>query len=112
MKQQRRNRTPLFRDRARKLRRQQNDVEPLVWSPLRGRQFLRFKFRRQHPIGDYIVDYYCAAAKLVLELDGATHEGREEYDAQRQTWLESQGLLVLRFTNQQMREAFGEFLKT
>ena len=112
MKQQRRNRTQLFRDRARALRRTQNEYEAIVWTALRGRQFRQFKFRRQHPIGDYIVDFYCAIASLIVELDGATHIGREAEDAKRQGWLESQGLLVLRYTNQQIRETFAEFLET
>jgi very-short-patch-repair endonuclease len=109
---QRRNRTPLFQERSRGLRRTQNEAEALVWSTLRDRQLHGFKFRRQYPTGNYVLDFYCAEAALAIELDGASHAGREQYDADRQTWLESQGLLVLRFTNEQIRDAFGEFMKT
>jgi very-short-patch-repair endonuclease len=91
------------------LRRTQNEVEAMAWSALRGRQLYGFKFRRQYPLGDYFVDFYCAEASLVIELDGQTHVGREDEDAKRQAWLESQGLLVLRFTNQQVRDSLAEF---
>jgi len=111
MPSQPRNQNPLLRRRARDLRHTQNDIEAFVWASLRGGQLRGFKFRRQHPIGSYVVDFYCAAAALVIELDGATHAGREEYDEQRQAWLESQGLLVLRFTNARVRESFAEFLQ-
>src|SRR5688572_15096556 len=111
MSKQRRNRSEVFRDRARELRRDQNQVEAMVRAELRGRKLNGFKFRRQYPIGNYIADFYCAEGALVVELDGITHRGREAYDAERQDWLESQGLLVLRFTNQAFREAFHDFFE-
>jgi very-short-patch-repair endonuclease len=58
------------------------------------------RFRRQHAIGQFVVDFYCAAAALVIELDGSSHDGREPEDAIRQDWLESNGLTVLRFRNE------------
>jgi very-short-patch-repair endonuclease len=75
-----------------------------VWAALRDRRLYGFKFRRQHTIGSYVADFYCAEADLVVELDGASHIGREEYDQSRQAWLEDQGLIVLRFSNDQVRE--------
>ena len=90
---ERRNRSELFRDRVREMRSQPNDVE----SMLRNDRLKGFKFRRQHPIGPYIADFYCAGARLIVELDGKTHDGKEQYDAGRQGWLEAQGLAVMRY---------------
>jgi adenine-specific DNA-methyltransferase len=95
---------PRSTERARSLRRDLSPAEKLVWKELRGRRFAGFKFRRQQPIGQYIVDFYCSGAALVLELDGETHLGREAHDATRQQWLERQGLKVLRFWNNQVFE--------
>jgi very-short-patch-repair endonuclease len=63
------------------------------------------------PIGYYIADFYCAEAALIVELDGMTHDGREEYDAQRQSWLESQGLIVMWFTNREFLESYHAFFE-
>lgn len=101
----------LLLDRAREMRSQPNDPESSVWKGLRAKRLRGFKFRRQHPIGIYIVDFFCAAAMLVVELDGLSHFGKEEYDAQRQTWLESQGLLVIRFGNRDLDAGIDEFLE-
>jgi very-short-patch-repair endonuclease len=106
---QRRNRSELFRDRARELRSNQNEVEAMVWERLRSRKLKGFKFRRQHPIGNYIADFYCAEAALIVELDGMTHEGREEYDAERDAWLESQGIFVMRIKNHEFLETYHAF---
>lgn len=101
---QRRTRSDDACSRARGLRRTQSEPEALVWAALRDRRLYGFKFRRQHTIGSYVADFYCAEADLVVELDGASHIGREEYDQSRQAWLEDQGLIVLRFSNDQVRE--------
>lgn len=66
---------------------------------LRGRQLAGMKFRRQQVIGPYIVDFYCAQAHLVIEVDGESHVGRGNSDAARDSYLESHGLRVLRVTN-------------
>jgi adenine-specific DNA-methyltransferase len=66
---------------------------------LRARQIESFAFRHQHAIGPFIVDFYCARAKLVVEVDGDTHGTQEEYDEARTRWLEQRGLRVIRFTN-------------
>ncbi len=76
-----RNRDTTRRERARELRQDANLPERILWEQLRGRRFQGFKFRRQHPIGPYVVDFYCSAANLVLELDGETHRGKADYDA-------------------------------
>ena len=84
--------------RARALRRNLTLPEGLLWRVLRERPE-GLKFRRQHPIGGCIVDFYCPAAKLVIEIDGESHSmgDRPERDARRDWWLRSQGLRVLRF---------------
>jgi very-short-patch-repair endonuclease len=74
-------------------------AEAILWRHLRDRRFDGFKFRRQQPVDQYVVDFFCPAARLVVELDGESHIGKEPHDASRQAYLESQGLLVLRFWN-------------
>jgi very-short-patch-repair endonuclease len=84
---------------VRYLRKNMTVSEQRVWSHLRRRQVNGWKFRRQAPIGPYIVDFLCIAAKLVIELDGSTHdEHKFDYDEHRQAWLESQGYKVMRFS--------------
>jgi very-short-patch-repair endonuclease len=80
---------------ARQLRLGQTDSERKLWQCLRSGQLDGLKFRRQHPIPPYIVEFYCDALKLVVELDGSQHT--EEVDAVRTRALEAQGLAVLRF---------------
>jgi very-short-patch-repair endonuclease len=87
------------RQRAIQRRRNATSPEQLLWSILCRRQLGGLKFRRQHPIEPYIVDYYCAAAKLVVELDGESHEGRQSYDHQREEHLSTLGLKIFRVTN-------------
>ena len=84
--------------RARALRRNMTLPEGLLWQALRTRPD-GFKFRNQHPIGPFIVDFYCAAMKLVIEVDGQVHmmADRPERDEKRDAWLVEQGLRVLRF---------------
>lgn len=87
--------------RARELRQKQTPAEDLLWELLRDRQLCDAKFRRQHQIGDYICDFYCHEAKLVVECDGDPHEKPDQikHDADRDKWLRAQGLNVLRFKN-------------
>ena len=82
--------------RARELRRDQTDVEQLLWSLLRNRQMLDVKFRRQHRIGPYIADFVSVEHKLVMELDGGQHAASAK-DAVRTHYLEDFGWRVLRF---------------
>ncbi|MEW6141296.1 MAG: endonuclease domain-containing protein [Thermodesulfobacteriota bacterium] len=93
-----------MRDRSRQLRRKATDAEARLWSHLRARQLSGFKFRRQHAIGSYIVDFYCHEAGLVVELDGGGHaeELQGQYDLERSQWLESRGLRVIRFWNNEV----------
>lgn len=84
-------------ERARELRRNQTDAEKKLWSILR-RDALGHSFRRQHPIGPYVVDFVCLSRGLVIEADGGQHhEEQAVYDAARTAWLEARGYNVLRF---------------
>ncbi len=91
---------------ARALRRYPTDEEKELWRALRGRQFAGFKFRRQHVVGGYILDFYCVDAKLALELDGFQHGVPEgiRRDEARETFLAEQGIETLRFWNHQWRK--------
>ena len=93
-------------DLARKLRRNQTNVERKLWYLLRDRRFCGFKFRRQQPIGPYVVDFICFEKGLVVELDGSQHgtDGAVAYDAKRTAFLESQGFRVMRFWNHEVNE--------
>ena len=91
-------------DFARYLRRTGNTYEDLLWQLLRNRKRLGAKFRRQDPIGAYVVDFYCAAAKLVVEVDGKHHlteEGRK-HDEVRDRWMQRRSIRILRFTGKQV----------
>ena len=84
---------------ARHQRRTARSYDHLLWQLVRNRQRCGKKFRRQHPLGIYTADFYCAEAKLVLEVDGAPHQTEEgkRKDAARDAWMTSQGIEVLRF---------------
>ncbi len=84
---------------AKDLRKRSTDVEQLLWGHLRADRFEGMKFRRQHPIGKYIVDFVCLEKKLIIELDGGQHALPDEIlkDRQRDAWLEKEGYTVVRF---------------
>src|SRR5207302_5472613 len=84
---------------ARRLRHKQTDAERLLWFRLRDRRMAGWKFKRQVPIDRFIVDFFCADAKLILEIDGGQHDEQRARDADRTAVLESMGYLVLRFWN-------------
>jgi very-short-patch-repair endonuclease len=86
---------------ARNLRRNGSDAERKLWSKLRSRQFEKLKFRRQHPIGKYIVDFVSLEKKIIIEIDGGQHNELPniENDKQRTIWLENEGFCVIRFWN-------------
>ena len=73
-----------------------------MWQKLRGKQLMGLKFRRQAPIGNYIVDFVCFENGLVIEVDGGQHAEQKEYDAERTRWLETQGFRVIRFWNNEV----------
>ena len=84
---------------AKGFRERSTDVEQLLWSRLRAGRFEGMKFRRQHPIGQYIADFVCLEKKLIIELDGGQHALQDEIlkDRQRDTWLEKEGYTVMFF---------------
>ncbi len=86
---------------VRELRKKPTSAEGLFWQLLRNRQLLEFRFRRQHQFGDYVADFYCHEAQLVIECDGSVHETNElwHHDQDRDAYMIAQGLRVLRFTN-------------
>ena len=81
---------------AQKLRNNSTDTEKYLWKYLRGRQLEEFKFRRQHPIGKYIVDFINLERKIIIEVDGGQHSENKK-DKLRDKWLEEKGYEVLRF---------------
>ncbi|MFO7667928.1 MAG: endonuclease domain-containing protein [Desulfobacterales bacterium] len=82
---------------ARKLRKRSTDTEKLLWRYLRAKQLEGFKFKRQQPIGNYIVDFVCFEKCIVIEIDGGQHAVEKKKDKERDDWLKKQGLKVLRF---------------
>jgi very-short-patch-repair endonuclease len=88
--------------RARKLRSNLTDAESYLWRHLRFRQIAGHKFRRQRPIGPYIVDFVCLEKKVVIEVDGGQHAQTQTLDDTRDKWLRSQGYVVLRFWNNEV----------
>jgi very-short-patch-repair endonuclease len=102
----------LLTDRAKTLRREATSAEKILWNALRGKQMAGLKFRRQQPVGNFIVDFFCASERLVIELDGASHEEKSEKDGARQRFLEEQGLRVLRFLNEDVEKNLDGVLET
>ena len=84
--------------RARALRRNMTLPEVILWQELRGARFKQLRFRRQHAIGPYILDFYCAVARLAVEVDGAAHDHERQFrhDERRDRWLDAQRIRVLR----------------
>jgi very-short-patch-repair endonuclease len=97
---------PLLLAKAREMRKKATTAEKLLWSLLRDRQLHNAKFRRQHPLGNYILDFYCHESRLAVELDGGGHAEPEqqELDRKRTEWLNEQGITVLRFWNNEVME--------
>lgn len=89
--------------KSKQLRKQMTPEELRLWYLLRGRRFFGYKFRRQMPIGAYIVDFACFKAKLIIELDGGQHQDEEDYDQLRTAYLKTNGWEVVRFWNNEFR---------
>jgi very-short-patch-repair endonuclease len=89
-----------IRTRARELRRSETAAETWLWNALRGWGFA--KFRRQHPLDRFILDFYCPSAKLCVEVDGSVHDGQGERDEARSEVLRARGIEVIRFTNDEV----------
>jgi very-short-patch-repair endonuclease len=99
--------------RARQLRREATAAERLLWEFLRDRRLLGRKFRRQHPIGQFIADFFCDDARLIIEIDGAVHREptQQERDRLREEILREHGFAVLRFTNDQIFDRTEQVLR-
>ena len=91
--------TPKMQHRAGELRQNQTEAEAKLWSRLRAHRMAGVQFRRQHAIGNYIVDFCSPRRKLIIELDGSQHLDQADYDVERTKHLEAKGYRVLRFWN-------------
>jgi len=100
-------------NRARLLRKRATDTERILWRHLRNRNFAGYKFRRQHPLDCYILDFYCPTAKLAIELDGSAHNYRagQIRDRTRSEFLARKGIVALRFWNHQVRQELDSVLQ-
>ena len=96
---------------AKKMRRDMTSAEKIFWSKLCKKQLKCLRFRRQHPIGRYIADFYCHEIKLIIELDGIVHEERKEYDENRDGFLEAGGYTILRFSNDEIINSIDNVLE-
>ncbi|VEP14003.1 conserved hypothetical protein [Hyella patelloides LEGE 07179] len=94
--------TPEIKLRAKQLRNNMTPAEKVLWEALRKKPLNGLKFRRQHPVGRFILDFYCAQYKLVVEIDGEIHLTQQEYDAARTKHLNSYGYKVIRFSNNEV----------
>jgi very-short-patch-repair endonuclease len=101
-----------IQEAARTLRKQMTPAEKLLWQHLRYKQIGGARFRRQHPIGRFIVDFYCPEHRLIVEVDGDVHVTQAGYDEARTALLEEQGYRVIRFTNQQVYQQMSAVLET
>lgn len=102
------------RENRKQLRKNPVEAEAILWSRLKNKQQNSIRFRRQASIGRYVVDFYSPRAKLVIELDGSTHDDNEArtYDHIREQFLKSLGLRILRFKNEEVRSNLSNVLRT
>ena len=100
-------------EKAKILRKSETNAEKILWERLRNKQVLGLKFRRQHPIDIFIVDFYCHQIKLVVEVDGKIHLKLEnrEYDQNREEELRNYGIKIIRFTNQEIKKDVNNVIK-
>ena len=105
---------PYIFEKARELRKTMTSTERILWQRLKKKQLRGYKFRRQHPIATYVVDFYCHSVKLVVELDGGFHNLKEQkhQDQKRSDDLNGFGITVIRFTNDQVIQDIEGELKS
>ena len=101
---------PKILENARELRKSPTPFESKLWSKLKGGQLLGYKFRRQHPVGSYILDFFCANCNLIIEIDGESHNYNIEYDQRRTKWLVDSGYTLIRFSNKDIIDDFDNVL--
>ena len=100
-----------MQDNAKVLRSKQTDAEQRLWYHLRAHRFMGLKFKRQKPLGRYIVDFVCLERRLIIEIDGGQHAEQMAYDQHRDAWLRSQGYTVLRFWNNDVMQQLENVLE-
>lgn len=103
---------PVTVARSRTLRTHMTDAERKLWKHLRNKQLNGWRFRRQHPIGNYIADFACIECKLVIELDGGQHATQQSYDAIRDQHIKEQGFTILRFWNHDVMKNIDGVIQT
>ena len=103
--------SPEIEEAARELRYNMTHAEEILWNKLKGKKLGGFKFRSQHPVGQFILDFYCPECKLVVELDGGVHDDQKEYDQTRDEHLQDFGYQVLRFPNQAVINRLPDVLR-
>jgi very-short-patch-repair endonuclease len=98
----------VLKEKAKEMRNKPTEAEKMLWNVLSNKGIENYKFRRQHIVGEYIVDFICLEKRLIIEVDGAVHNdlAQIEHDKQRTEWLESKGFKVIRFTNNQVLSDF------
>ncbi len=98
---------------CKKLRQEQTEAEFLLWRRLKAKRFLGLKFRRQHPLPPYILDFYCPELNLCIELDGYFHafDGADQKDKKRQNFIESKGIKVIRYPNTYIKQNLDDVLE-
>jgi methylmalonyl-CoA mutase cobalamin-binding domain/chain len=103
-----------LKERAKEMRNKSTEAEKMLWNVLSNKGIEGFKFRRQHIIGEYIVDFVCLEKKLIIEVDGSIHNLTEqiEHDKERTIWLESKGFKVVRYSNQQVLNNLFETIES
>jgi very-short-patch-repair endonuclease len=99
------------RERAKELRQEATDAERLLWRVLRNRAVNGLKFRRQHPLDGFVIDFFCPEIKLCVELDGGIHDARQEQDAARTAQLQARGLGVIRLRNEEVENEIDSVLR-
>jgi len=95
---------------ARSLRKEQTPAESIVWELLRNRKFMNLKFRRQHVIEGFVVDFYCHDLRLAVEIDGGVHARQRDYDELRQILIEEKGIRFLRVSNAEINRDINHLL--
>ena len=104
---------PATYDNAHYLRQVKTEAADKLWQSLRNRKVMNLKFRRQHPFGNYVLDFYCHELKLYVEADGSIHQEKDiaEYDLERTSVLNENGITVLRFTNESIMNSIENVIK-
>lgn len=102
---------PKLKDLARELRRNMTLSEVLLWNELKCKKMMGYDFDRQKPLREYIVDFYCKELSLAIEIDGDTHFFRYDYDEQRQSELEKEGIQFLRFDDHEVKKNMSNVLR-